>query len=209
MEILNAVSTLTRDATRMTADAVIFFTLFFGRLARGPSEPNFNYTTSHAICQQAFYTNFHRIFFPILCILTIDFWFGMWYNIYSQEGVSTPTHKGVMTMRKQAALVSLLKNIKENFRNPLTKPPKCGIIYTVKRGNAFADICQSQRNLQKIFEKLFKNLLTKSQKCGIIYTSRGDARWHRVPHDAKGSNPYADEHERPSKKFLKNFSKTS
>ena len=42
---------LTRDATRMTADAVIFFTLFFGRLARGPSEPNFNYTTSHAICQ--------------------------------------------------------------------------------------------------------------------------------------------------------------
>ena len=153
----------------MTADAVIFSFLFFERLARGPSEPNLYYTTSHAICQQAFCTNFHRIFFPILCILTIDFWLGMWYNIYSQEGVSTPTRKGVMTMRKQAALVSLLKNMKENFRN----------------------------------------LLTKSQKCGIIYTSRGDARWHRVPHDARGSTPHADEHERPSKKFLKNFSKTS
>jgi hypothetical protein len=45
--------------------------------------------------------------------------------------------------------------------------------------------------------------------CDIIIMSRGGARWHRVPHDAKGSTPYTDEYERPPKKFLKNFSKTS
>jgi hypothetical protein len=63
--------------------------------------------------------------------------------------------------------------------------------------------------LEKIFQKVLKNLLTNSPKCGIIIMSRGGARWHRVPHDARGSTPHADEHERPSKKFLKNFSKTS
>jgi hypothetical protein len=62
---------------------------------------------------------------------------------------------------------------------------------------------------EKIFQKLLKNLLTKPLKCGIIIMSRGGARWHRVPHDAKGSTPYTDEYERPPKKFLKNFSKTS
>jgi hypothetical protein len=40
---------------------------------------------------------------------------------------------------------------------------------------------------------------------GIIYMSRGDARWHWVPHNAKGSTPYTDEYERPSKNFQKVF----
>jgi hypothetical protein len=35
--------------------------------------------------------------------------------------------------------------------------------------------------------------------------SRGDARWHWVPHNAKGSTPYTDEYERPSKNFQKVF----
>ena len=37
--------------------------------------------------------------------------------------------------------------------------------------------------------------------------SRGDARWHWVPHNAKGSTPYTDEYERPLKKFSKTFEK--
>lgn len=35
-------------------------------------------------------------------------------------------------MRKQAALVSLLKNMKENFKNLLTNPQKYGIIIVPK-----------------------------------------------------------------------------
>lgn len=64
--------------------------------------------------------------------------------------------------------------------------------------------------LTKNFAKLCATcLLQFILKYGILYMSRGDARWHRVPQDAKGSTPYTDEYKRPSKKIWKKFSKTS
>jgi hypothetical protein len=37
--------------------------------------------------------------------------------------------------------------------------------------------------------------------------SRGEARWHRVPYDAKGSTPCTDECENLEKIFQRNFEK--
>lgn len=49
--------------------------------------------------------------------------------------------------------------------------------------------------------------LTFSLEYGIIYMSRGEARWHRAPHDAKGSTPCTDECENLEKIFEKTFQK--
>ena len=40
--------------------------------------PNFHYNTAHTFCQEEIYTNFDSLFFPLLCILTIDFWGWVW-----------------------------------------------------------------------------------------------------------------------------------
>ena len=89
---------------------------FFERRAHGPSAPNLYYTTSHAICQQAICTNFHQIFFPILCILTIDFWVIVWYNIISQEGKRFRRHQSEPTQSP--------KNFSKTFEKPLDKTAK-------------------------------------------------------------------------------------
>jgi hypothetical protein len=49
--------------------------------------------------------------------------------------------------------------------------------------------------------------LTFGARCGIIIMSRGEARWHWVPHNAKGSTPCTDECENLEKIFEKTFQK--
>ena len=77
----NAASTLTADATQMTAEKQSFC---FGAPPTFLGDAIFYYTIPPAICQEKNQKNFNKIIFPKLCDLTIDFCGQMCYNLHKE-----------------------------------------------------------------------------------------------------------------------------